>query len=79
MKWKRNKIFKIGRNDKCHCESGKKYKKFFLERDEHLIKNKSEGSVPFQHISYEEVNAMETDEIVYKLEEMNIPFDEKIF
>lgn len=25
---------KIGRNDKCHCESGKKYKKCCLMRDE---------------------------------------------
>lgn len=25
---------KIGRNDQCHCKSGKKYKKCCLEKDE---------------------------------------------
>jgi len=70
---------KIGRNDKCHCGSGKKYKKCCLEKDENLKINQVVHNPVIQWLTYEEVNEMSTDEIIYKLGEIGIPFKQKNF
>ena len=36
---------KLGRNDPCHCESGKKYKACHLEQDETAAREEREKSV----------------------------------
>lgn len=56
-----------------------KYKKTCLKKDAKL-ETEQFTKVKFDHLlSYEDINEMETDEIVSRLEEMNIPFDEKEF
>lgn len=69
---------KIGRNDKCYCGSGKKYKKCCLNKDENLTAAQI-ASKAFKQYTYEEVDAMKTEEIIAKLNELGIPFDEKQF
>ncbi|MEI3614116.1 YecA family protein [Pseudogracilibacillus sp. SO30301A] len=72
-------MVKIGRNDKCHCGSGKKYKKCCLDKDAQLNINQVVHNPVTRWLTYEEVNAMSTDEIVYKLGEVGISFNREEF
>src|SRR5699024_6568804 len=57
-------MIQLGRNDKCHCGSGKKYKKCCLEKDKNVeLIERQIASNSFNHLSYEEVNEMSTEEI----------------
>lgn len=70
---------KIGRNEKCPCGSGKKYKKCCLGKDEQL-KVKRPVRYDFSHLlTYEEVNELSTDEIINKLQSFGIPFKKETF
>ncbi len=70
---------KIGRNSPCPCESGKKYKKCCIGKSDPA----SIGKGMFKHqenmMSYDEVNAMGTSEIIKRLKSMGIAFDKDIF
>lgn len=69
-------VNKIGRNDSCPCGSGKKYKKCCMDKDHQqpsMIKNIT------RQVTYEEVDALPTDDIISKLETMGIPFDRETF
>src|SRR5690625_1398166 len=72
---------KIGRNDPCHCGSGKKYKRCCLEKDEQkqLLASKLPKQPIIQWMTYEEVDEMSTDEIEEKLIEIGVPFDREEF
>lgn len=77
---------KIGRNDPCHCGSGKKYKKCCLERDksinrvEDIFEKAGLINPAFNHLmTYEEVNELSTEKIIQKLRELGIPFVEEEF
>ena len=54
----------------------KKYKKCCLNKDENLTAAQI-ASKAFKQYTYEEVDAMKTEEIIAKLNELGIPFDEK--
>jgi len=72
---------KIGRNDPCYCGSGKKYKKCCLEKDE-MIKSLESISLEeemFNPLSYEEVDAYSTEEIINQLKKLGIPFKKEVF
>jgi tetratricopeptide (TPR) repeat protein len=83
---------KLGRNDLCHCGSGKKYKKCCMEKDEKQaaeeaqikkamsapIQTKNPISI-MQWLSYDEVNDLTTEKIIMTLEQMNIPFHKETF
>ncbi len=72
-------MLKIGRNDLCPCGSGKKYKKCCMAKDEQSMPKQIVRN-PFNPIlAYEEVNVMNTDEIIQKLSEIGIPFRQEIF
>ncbi len=62
-------LSKIGRNEPCPCGSGKKYKKCCIDRPYPVMR----------HWSYEEVNEMDTEDIIQMLENIGIPFDEDTF
>lgn len=72
---------KLGRNDKCHCGSGKKYKKCCLEKDKQATPLDLQVTpASFDHLlSYEEVKVMSTNEIISKLRNMGIPFTQEEF
>ena len=59
-------LSKIGRNEPCPCGSGKKYKKCCIGRPHPVMR----------HWSYEEVNEMDTEDIIQMLESIGIPFNE---
>lgn len=70
---------KVGRNDPCPCGSGKKYKKCCIDKP---LPEKSQ--ISFEEYldsfwSYEEANAMSTEEIISKLQSMGIAFDREVF
>lgn|SRR5699024_1801965 len=72
---------KLGRNDPCHCGSGKKYKKCCMNKDEFI---KSIEDIPanekvFNHLSYEEVDEYSTEELSCKLREIGVPFEKETF
>lgn len=78
----------LGRNDICHCGSGKKYKKCCLEKDkkqaaemrlEKAVPSPQRKSIFMDWLSYEEVNALTTEEIIRELEKINIPFQKEVF
>ena len=70
---------KVGRNQPCPCGSGKKYKKCCI--DKHLPEVvKSDAKQYFDSfLSYEEVNQMNTEEIINNLHNMGIPFEKEAF
>src|SRR5690625_860480 len=68
---------KIGRNDKCPCGSGKKYKRCCLGKEVTLAP--SESMTKFRHLTYEEVDEMGTEDIIARLKEMGIPFNKEKF
>ncbi|MFT8709303.1 MAG: SEC-C metal-binding domain-containing protein [Sporolactobacillus sp.] len=70
---------KIGRNDLCPCGSGKKYKKCCLGKDKPFNTKPIVTSPVNRFISYEEVNELSTDEIIGKLRELGIPFEQQSF
>lgn len=73
-------MIQLGRNDKCHCGSGKKYKKCCLEKDKNVeLIERQIASNSFNHLSYEEVNEMSTEEIISQLDNMGIPFKQEEF
>src|SRR5690606_32316351 len=72
-------MVKIGRNDKCHCGSGKKYKKCCLDKDAQLMEKKVVHNPVTKWLTYEEVDEMSTDEIIFKLGEMGISFKHEEF
>nr|WP_156647108.1 SEC-C metal-binding domain-containing protein [Lentibacillus sp. JNUCC-1] len=69
------------RNDPCHCGSGKKYKKCCMDRDEKFSAMQAEETKheEIALLSYEEVNALTTDEIIEQLQRLGVPFDEQTF
>lgn len=72
-------MVKIGRNELCPCGSGKKYKKCCLEKEKSL-QMKGNVSRNFNFLlTYEEVNELSTSEIIHKLRNMGIPFDQTVF
>lgn len=70
---------KIGRNDPCHCGSGKKYKKCCMGKDEQLMIKQIVPNPVNRFLSYDEVNVLSTNEIIHKLGEIGIPFKQEIF
>lgn len=76
---------KVGRNDLCPCGSGKKYKKCCMGKVDELVFEKACNLADDFKIylddscSYDEVRAMSTPEIIERLGEMGIVFDEKDF
>lgn len=72
-------MVKIGRNDKCHCGSGKKYKKCCLDKDAQLMEKQVVHNPVTKWLTYEEVDEMSTDEIIFKLGEMGISFKHEEF
>lgn len=70
---------KIGRNDVCPCGSGKKYKKCCMGKDEQLIAKQIVPSYNNRLLTFEEVNALSTEEIINELEGMGIPFKQETF
>lgn len=75
----------IGRNDLCPCGSGKKYKKCCMGKvEEAVLKKKREQVDDFKNYldsfwSYDVVREMSTAEIIERLCEFGISFDEKEF
>lgn len=68
---------KIGRNDPCSCNSGKKYKKCCIDKPHMLPVGDSH---PFHNLyTYEKVDEWSTDDIIQRLKDMNIPFDKETF
>jgi len=76
-------VTKLGRNDPCYCGSGKKYKKCCLAKDEKVrfekVSAPTETPSIFNHLSYEEVDAYSTKEIIDTLRGYGIPFDKTVF
>lgn len=80
-------MVKLGRNDKCRCGSGKKYKKCCMEKDnlqdaQQMVPENGQavkGKKPFHLLSYEEVDALDTDEIMDRLKELGVPFEKDAF
>lgn len=72
-------MVKIGRNDLCPCGSGKKYKKCCIDKDVLTIMKNSNQSIFSHLLTYEEIDAMSTDEIIDRLSKMGIPFDQATF
>lgn len=72
-------MLKIGRNDLCPCGSGKKYKKCCINKDERLIAKQFVMNRNNQFLTYEEVDALSTEEIISKLEKIGIPFKQETF
>jgi len=72
-------MVKIGRNELCHCGSGKKYKKCCIDKEEPLqVKDNVPRTINF-FLTYEEVNELSTNEIIHKIGTMGIPFDQTVF
>lgn len=79
-------MIKIGRNDPCPCGSGKKYKKCCIGKE---LKLKADLSPPAMEprakhripnlSSYKKVNALTSEEIIEKLKELGISFEEEAF
>ena len=70
---------KIGRNSPCPCGSGKKYKKCCIDKPDPVATSKGILNHLKNFISYEEVNAMGTGEIIQRLESMGIVFNKDKF
>lgn len=70
---------KIGRNSPCPCGSGKKYKKCCIDQPDLALTGERLISHLKSFWSYEEVNMMETGEIIQRLESMGIMFDKEAF
>lgn len=70
---------KIGRNEPCPCGSGKKYKKCCIDKPDKTFMN--EGFVQYlqNFMTYEEVNNMSNNEIIQRLENLGIAFDQEAF
>ena len=68
---------KIGRNTLCPCGSGLKYKKCCLQASEEAVA-KPRPPRPC-HWSLDEVNSMDTQEIIAHLHRFGIPFDREQF
>ncbi len=67
---------KIRRNDLCHCGSGRKYKECCFNKD---AKIKRKNKIRNYHWSPGEIDDLSTDEIIRRLREFGVPFDEKEF
>ena len=72
-------MLKIGRNDLCPCGSGKKYKKCCMSKDEQLMTKQIVRDPGNLFLTYEEVNVLNTDEIIQKLSKIGIPFKQETF
>lgn len=73
------KIKNIGRNDPCPCGSGKKYKKCCINlTDNEIINNyfklRADKSFEKNWKTYEELNAMPTEQIIQKLAQLGVEF-----
>lgn len=64
---------KIGRNEPCPCGSGKKYKKCCIDHPERLLHSAEDKW------TYNEVDRMTTVEIVQRLKNSGIPFEQDRF
>ncbi len=70
---------KVGRNDLCPCGSGKKYKKCCIDKPLPEMAQLSFKEYLDNFWSYEEANAMSTEEIISKLQSMGIAFEKEVF
>lgn len=74
---------KIGRNDPCHCGSGKKYKRCCLGKDEleqSISSNREKENNPSNAINNEQtLDHLKTSELIHVLKEYGIPFHKKKF
>lgn len=80
---------KIGRNDPCHCGSGKKYKRCCMAKDEQAQKNRAAQTTvtqsqkteekPLREITLADVEQMNTTTIIKLIEEFGVPFERKTF
>ena len=70
---------KLGRNDQCHCGSGKKYKNCCLVRDLELELTANDMYEIDYLLTYEDVDEMTTEEIIDRLGGMGIPFNKETF
>jgi len=70
---------KIGRNLPCPCGSGKKYKKCCIAKPDPASISKGILNNLKNFMTYEEVNAMVTSEIIQRLESMGIIFNKDTF
>lgn len=69
---------KLGRNERCYCGSGKKYKRCCLAIDEKLGLLTPVAKLT-QFVTYEFVDQMSTVEIEQRLKRSGIPFDREQF
>ena len=70
---------KIGRNSTCPCGSGKKYKKCCIAKPDPASISKGILDYLKNFMTYEEVNAMATTEIIQRLNSMGIVFNKDKF
>lgn len=81
---------KLGRNDMCHCGSGKKYKKCCTEKDqtqavettkikEAIFSSPETDNSMMQLLSYDEMDELSTEEVIEELIRLGIPFEKDIF
>ncbi len=70
---------KIGRNSPCPCDSGKKFKKCCIDKPKQFLSGESFLNYIESFMSYEEVDQMKTEEIIKRLEDMGIKFDNNTF
>jgi hypothetical protein len=60
-------VSKIGRNDKCWCDSNKKYKKCCFENDRQ-IGEQNNGWTPYQNILFDEMKKTLSPEVIKHIE-----------
>jgi len=58
---------KVGRNDKCWCDSNKKYKKCCFENDR-KIGEQNNGWTPFQNIMFDEMKKVLPPQVIKYIE-----------
>lgn len=70
---------KIGRNERCPCGSGKKYKRCCIDKPARTTALASPEKVVTDLFSYEEVDQMSTELIIQRLRYMGITFNMETF
>lgn len=68
---------KVGRNDPCPCGSGKKYKKCCINKQNQVEQKPIKPF--FNHLSYEEVDELCTEQIIAQLKDLGVPFERDQF
>ena len=72
-------MYTAGRNDPCPCGSGKKYKKCCIDKSDADRQANWFTNRLSSFLTYEKVNVLSTDEIIYKLQSMGIAFNKETF